>query len=67
MNHARFRYRGPEEQLKDRLARIDAHRQHVRDELRGLERFLDEYPNLRSLSTAREGPGLRLVVDNARR
>jgi len=67
MNQARFRYRSPAEQLRDRLARIDAHRRHVENELRGLERFLAEHPDLRIQSTARERPRLRLVVNNARR
>ena len=65
MNLARFRYRGPEEQLRDRLTRIDAQRQRFEDELRGLGRFLAEHPDLRILSTVR--PHLRLVVDNTAR
>jgi hypothetical protein len=67
MNPVRFRYRGPAEQLRDRLARLHAHRRHVTDELRGLQRFLAENPDLRTHSTAREGPRLRLVVDNTPR
>lgn len=67
MNEERvYRYRGPAEQLADRLARLERHRQHVRDELRSLEKFLAEHPDLRQqLPTSEIRPRLRLVVNNA--
>jgi hypothetical protein len=55
-SHARarkpFRYLGPEGQLGERLKRIAAHRRHVEDEYRSLERFLDQHPQLRALLPA---------------
>jgi hypothetical protein len=63
-----YRYRDPEAKLADRLARIDRHRQHVQDELRSLEKFLNDYPDLRQQLPSREiRTRLRLVVDNVPR
>ena len=47
-----FRYLGPEGRLGERLKRIAAHRRHVEDEWRSLERFLDQHPELRALLPA---------------
>ncbi len=58
-----LRYVGPSEQLVGRLARLDRHRQHVANELRALDRFLAEHPELAPRACA-PTPRLRLVVDN---
>ncbi len=59
-----FVYRGPAGQLEDRLARLEAHRQHVVSELRSLEKFLVAHPELGQLMPASGLTKLRLVVDN---
>jgi hypothetical protein len=60
MNRKPFLYLGPDGLLAERLARLAAHRRHVALELKGLERFLREHPELRK----RLKPLPRLVVSN---
>jgi hypothetical protein len=60
MNKKPFLYLGPDGLLAERLARLAAHRRHVVLELKALDRFLREHPELRK----RLKPMLRLVVSN---
>lgn len=61
----RFRYKGPEQQLVDRLVAVATRRRQLGEELGRLHRFLDKHPDLRSrIASIEERLRPRLVVDN---
>jgi hypothetical protein len=66
MKTERFIYRGPVEQLAERLRRLERHRKHVLEELHSLQRFLNKNPDLqRVFRNTSAVPHLRLIVDNS--
>jgi hypothetical protein len=58
------RYLGPEGRLGERLKRIEAHRRHVVEEYRSLQRFLDQHPHLRAFLPA-DATFTRLVAERS--
>ena len=59
----RWRYRSPEERIKEKIARIAWCRRRVADEVKALGRMLDQHPEL----GGHVGKGPVLVVDNRTR